>query len=508
MPAPGRARRSSGRSRRSPRGTATSARSRAVRADAARAEAAALAGRSELRRLPLAGVPVAVKELLDPDGDHVVVRRLREAGAVVVGSTRMPQACLWPATDGEGTRDPWITRNPWSRDYSAGGSSGGAGAAVAAGLVPMAHGTDGLGSVRIPASCCGLVGVKPGRGVVPVELGGGDWFGLTEHGVLATTVADAALMLSVLAADPMLARVEEPEESLRIAVAVNPPLAGVPVDTEVVRATFAVAAALRAAGDRVERTAVPYPVTLGAALSARWFGAAREEIADLTAQHPGHRIEPRARRHAALDRATRPLLRRASAAVVGAAGADLLRPVRRARDAAARHRAAAGARVERAGLGDERRGERPVDRRLRRRLEPRRLPGADRAGRRPPAHRAADRRPARRAARLGAAAARRRVDDRAAAAVAAGGARLRLALSRSRGAPGAAAGCRTASRTRPRGARRSDFVDVLPAEVVEQPPPVGGVAVPRVGVGHQPVLGNAEEPGEGAGDVVRHVIQA
>jgi amidase len=286
-----------------------------VRADAARAEAAALAGRSELRRLPLAGVPVAVKELLDPDGDHVVVRRLREAGAVVVGRTRMPQACLWPATDGGGTRNPWVTRNPWSREFSAGGSSGGAGAAVAAGLVPMAHGTDGLGSVRIPAACCGLVGVKPGRGVVaPVGLGGGDWFGLTEHGVLATTVADAALMLSVLAADPALARVEEPEESLRIAVAVNPPLAGVPVDTEVVRATFDVAAALGGAGDRVERTRVPYPVTLGVALSARWFGAAREEIEELAARSPGHPIEPRASRHAALDGVTRPLLRSASAA--------------------------------------------------------------------------------------------------------------------------------------------------------------------------------------------------
>jgi amidase len=279
-----------------------------VRADAARAEATALAGRSELRRLPLAGVPVALKELLDPDGDHVVVRRLREAGAVVVGTTRMPQACLWPTTDRGGV----VTRNPWSREYSAGGSSGGSGAAVAAGLVPAAHGTDGLGSVRIPASCCGLVGVKPGRGVVaPVGLGGGDWFGLTEHGVIAATVRDAALMLSVLAADPALARVEEPEESLRIAVAVNPPIVGVPVDTEVVRATFAVAAALRGAGDRLERTAVPYPVTLGTALSARWFAAAREEIAALGPDVP---VEPRARRHAALDDVTRPLLRRSSAA--------------------------------------------------------------------------------------------------------------------------------------------------------------------------------------------------
>jgi amidase len=270
-----------------------------VRADAARAEAAALARRSELRRLPLAGVPVAVKELLDPDGDHVVVRRLRAAGAVVVGTTRMPEACLWPATDGGGA----VTRNPWAPDYSAGGSSGGSGAAVAAGMVPMAHGTDGLGSVRIPASACGLVGVKPGHGVVaPVGLGGGDWFGLTEHGVLATTVADAALMLSVLADDPALARVVEPEDGLRIAVSMTPPVMGVPVDAEVVRATFAVAASLRAAGDRVERASWRYPLTVGPAISARWFAAAAEELADLG---PDHQPERRTSRHAALGRVTR-----------------------------------------------------------------------------------------------------------------------------------------------------------------------------------------------------------
>jgi amidase len=280
-----------------------------VRAEAARAEAAALSRRSELRRLPLAGVPVAVKALLDPEGDHVVVQRLRAAGAVVVGTTRMPEACLWPATDGRGV----VTRNPWSPAHSAGGSSGGSGAAVAAGLVPMAHGTDGLGSVRIPAAACGVVGVKPGRGVIsPVGLGGGDWFGLTEHGVLATTVRDAALMLSVLAADPALARVVEPRGGLRVGVSVDPPLTGVPVDTEVVRATFAVAAALRPAADRVERTRVRYPLTLGVALGARWFAAAAAELAELP---PGHGApERRTRGHAALGRGARHLVRPGHAA--------------------------------------------------------------------------------------------------------------------------------------------------------------------------------------------------
>src|SRR3954452_15290402 len=184
---------------------------RVVRAGEAIAEAEKVDDQEDLANLPLAGVPVAVKENTPVAGlptwhgsaaarsavaevDHEVVRRLRGAGAVVVGITRMPEMGLWATTD-----DPDdATRNPWNLDRTPGGSSGGSAAAVAAGLVPIAQGNDGLGSLRIPAACCGLVGLKPGRGVVPCDLGVDNWFGLTEQGVLTTTVADAALGFSVL----------------------------------------------------------------------------------------------------------------------------------------------------------------------------------------------------------------------------------------------------------------------------------------------------------------------
>src|ERR1041384_7897761 len=179
---------------------------RVIRAGEAITEAEKVDDQEDLSNLPLAGVPVAVKENTAVAGmpvpllaavaeeDHEVVRRLRGAGAVVVGVTRMPEMGLWAVTDDT----DGATRNPWDRDRTPGGSSGGAAAAVAAGLVPIAQGNDGLGSIRIPAACCGLVGLKPGSGVVPADLGD-TWFGLVENGVLATTVADAVLGFSVLA---------------------------------------------------------------------------------------------------------------------------------------------------------------------------------------------------------------------------------------------------------------------------------------------------------------------
>ncbi|HXF37449.1 MAG TPA: amidase, partial [Actinomycetota bacterium] len=185
---------------------------RRVRAEEALREAEALASRDGLADLPLPGIPVAVKENVAVAGEEVrhgsaatpaepapeddeVVRRVRAAGGIVVGITRMPELGLWGTTDG-----PWgITRNPWDPRRSPGGSSGGNAAAVAAGAVPLALGNDGLGSIRIPAACCGVVGMKPGTGLLPPAASASAWAGFTEHGPFAVTVADAALLLSVLA---------------------------------------------------------------------------------------------------------------------------------------------------------------------------------------------------------------------------------------------------------------------------------------------------------------------
>jgi amidase len=173
-----------------------------VRAQTALAEAAAVDARPDRPGLALAGVPVAVKDNIAVTGepmrvgsrassaglqtrDHPVVARLRAAGAVVVGVTRMPELAIWAFTDG-GSGWP-VTPG------TCGGSSGGSAAAVAA-AVPLAHGNDGLGSIRVPAAACGLVGLKPGFGLVPAELGGDNWSSMGENGPIATTVADAALV--------------------------------------------------------------------------------------------------------------------------------------------------------------------------------------------------------------------------------------------------------------------------------------------------------------------------
>src|SRR5690242_9003813 len=211
---------------------------RVIRGGEAITEAEKVDDQEDLANLPLAGVPVAVKEntavagLPTWDGsaaarkpvaeqDHEVVRRLRGAGAIVVGVTRMPEMGLWGATDDEDAP----TRNPWDRDRTPGGSSGGSAAAVAAGLVPIAQGNDGLGSIRIPAACCGIVGLKPGRGAVPAGIGANDWYGLTENGILATTVGDAHLGFAVLsgrAPQPLT-----PPGRLRVAVSLRSPVTGV-----------------------------------------------------------------------------------------------------------------------------------------------------------------------------------------------------------------------------------------------------------------------------------------
>ena len=173
-------------------------------ADAADADRKRAAG----EQLPLLGIPIAVKDDVDvagvptrfgtggyvpmADRDAEVVRRLKAAGAVIVGKTNTCELGQWPFTSGPAFGH---TRNPWSSEHTPGGSSGGSAAAVAAGLVAAAIGSDGAGSVRIPAAWTHLVGIKPQRGRISTWPLPEAFNGITVNGVLARTVTDAALVL-------------------------------------------------------------------------------------------------------------------------------------------------------------------------------------------------------------------------------------------------------------------------------------------------------------------------
>ncbi len=291
---------------------------RRLRADEALAEADAVARRPDLHTLPLAGVPVAVKDNLPVAGeamrvgsratpagarsaDHPVVRRLREAGAVVVGLTHVPELCIWPFTDGAlGT-----ARNPWDPACSAGGSSGGSAAAVAAGMVPIAVGNDGLGSIRIPAATCGVVGVKPGSGLVPAEVGEGSWFGFSENGPIATTVGDAALMLGVMAGAPVRPAPGEDGATppLRVALSTRAPVAGLRVDAGCVAAAERAAAVLERAGHRVARLDPPITPLDGAHVVAAWgLGTAADLATLVAAGADAAAFEARTRAHVRMGR--------------------------------------------------------------------------------------------------------------------------------------------------------------------------------------------------------------
>jgi amidase len=285
---------------------------REVRVFAALREADEVDGRPDLATLPLAGVPIAIKDNVAVAGesmrdgsattdptpqtqDHEVVRRLRAAGAVVVGLTNAPELCVFGTTDSTFG----ITRNPWDRSRTPGGSSGGSAAAVASGTVPIAHANDGMGSIRIPAACCGLVGIKPGSGIVPADLGNGSWFGMAENGPLATTVEDAALMLSVLADSPGLARRVSPGQ-LRIAVSTKAPMPLTPIDRRWAAVTVETADLLRGAGHTVAAADPPYGQMLGLRLIARW--AAGTELDAQLVVRDRSQLAVRTSRHAAAGR--------------------------------------------------------------------------------------------------------------------------------------------------------------------------------------------------------------
>jgi len=307
---------------------------RLLSAEAARAEALEAERRLATgQRLPLLGVPIAVKDDMDLAGeptafgcagefepcreDGEVARRLRAAGAVIVGKTNTPEIGQWPFTEGPAFG---ATRNPWSRDHSPGGSSGGSAAAVAAGLLPAAVGSDGAGSVRIPAAWTHLVGLKPQRGRVSTWPAPESFNGLTSYGPLARTVGDAALLLDVLTgnvagdrhcppapSEPFAAAANRDPGRLRIGLAFNVPFSGSPaqLDPEVRAAVESVAEALEGLGHGIEEVKVPYGLATGASIMPRSMIGIRE----WTERAPDRsRLDPRTHHAARLGRAFRPLL--------------------------------------------------------------------------------------------------------------------------------------------------------------------------------------------------------
>lgn len=233
---------------------------------------------------PFAGVPIAIKDnrpvvgmpltmCSDLFGDFMprresyLVRRLRDAGFVIVGKTALPEMGILPTTE---SRRFGPTRNPWDLGRTPGGSSGGSAAAVAAGMVPIAHGNDGGGSTRIPASCCGLVGLKASRGRVSVGPDGGDSL-LAIDGVLTRTVADTAAVLDLLAGyelgdttwapppdSPYAQALTRDPGRLRVGLALNPPLAGATLESVYERATRDAAGLLESLGHEVEEIEPPW----------------------------------------------------------------------------------------------------------------------------------------------------------------------------------------------------------------------------------------------------------
>ena len=276
----------------------------AARAEAAAADLALAAGDER----PLLGVPIAVKDNVAVAGhapgmgtgspepvagrDAEQVRRLRAAGAVVVGTTHLPELALWPFTESQ----TWgATRNPWDLERTTGGSSGGSAAAVAAGLVAAATASDGGGSIRIPAACCGLVGLKPQRGRVPLAPDSEHWHGLSVAGILTRTVADCAHVMSVLTDGELPAEVAPEPAGLRIAWSVRTPVPS-PVHPAVRGALDGTLEVLRGLGHTVLH-ADPSYAGVQPSFVVRYARGARDDLVRLV---DPSRTEPRTRAVAAI----------------------------------------------------------------------------------------------------------------------------------------------------------------------------------------------------------------
>ncbi len=267
-------------------------------AEAARLEALA---REQADTMPLYGIPCSIKDLtwtagvrttfgsanyadFIPPADAEVVVRLRNAGAIMLGKTSTPEFGARPTT--EGGFCP-VARNPWSVEHTAGGSSGGAAVAASAGLGPLHLGSDGGGSIRIPSSCCGIVGIKTSRGRItyaPSHAEG--WGGCSTMGPMARSVRDAALMLDVMAGPavgdpywapppkkPFAEAARERPQRLRLAALSETPFAEIEEDT--LAAFESSLETFRAMGHRVERVNIdiakmlePYGTVVVAGISS------------------------------------------------------------------------------------------------------------------------------------------------------------------------------------------------------------------------------------------------
>jgi amidase len=282
--------------------------------EAEQAEARLRAGEER----PLLGVPIAIKDEVDVVGevkakgtdafsepaaaDCEMVRRLREAGAIVVGLTLLPEMAICGFTE---SATYGVTRNPWNSQRTPGGSSGGSGAAVAAGLVPIASAGDGAGSIRIPAASCGLFGLKPSRGRVSLAPYLEGWRGLAVEGCLSRSVLDTALWLDVVSGGsqepeappppdrPFVDSVKEGPGKLRIAHSTRAPRAAAPpiVGDEAKGAVADFAELLSGLGHEVVQRDPDWG-GIGNNITARFLGGVAETVEEVP--HP-ERLERRTR---------------------------------------------------------------------------------------------------------------------------------------------------------------------------------------------------------------------
>ena len=255
----------------------------------------ALAEARDPRPGPFSGVPIPIKDLAEtggirttfssrafadyvPAADSALVRRIRDAGFIVLGKTNTPEFGTTVVTESDLNGN---CRNPWNTSHTPGGSSGGAAAAVVAGLAPLAQGGDGAGSIRIPASCCGVFGLKPTRGRTSTAPFG-NVHGLATYGPLARTVADAAAFLDVICgpepgdphaapqpARPFLDEVRTPPGRLRVALVLDPPTNSTP-DLVCVNVARDAAALLDGLGHEVEEVPIRWRDDLGELFTLVW----------------------------------------------------------------------------------------------------------------------------------------------------------------------------------------------------------------------------------------------